>query len=101
MLVIACISVLVFAIFLTSFIKLPNKPAYFLFVYLIIYAEIGFIAQLSHFVKQLNNPIFFLGLQVFLLGMVYFPGIKKGNLPFSAPFNDFRLFFNRQRLSSL
>ncbi|MAT43977.1 MAG: hypothetical protein CL609_16710 [Anaerolineaceae bacterium] len=98
MLVIACISVLIFAVFLASFIKLPNKPAYFLFIYLIIYAEIGFIAQLSHFVKQLNNPIFFLGLQIFFLVIVYFVWTRKNKPPLFTPFSDFRLIFNRQRM---
>ncbi len=101
MLVAACITVLFFAVFLASLMKLPNKPAYLVFIYLSGYAEIGLIAQVAHFVKQLNNPFFFVGMQVLLGLVVYGVWHKTGKPCLWGPFKDLRLLLTKQNIFKL
>ena len=74
------------SIFITSILKLKNKVAYALSIYLIFFSSVVLIAQLSGFIGLLSNKFVFIFLQLILLSGVLIIWWKRGKPPLLAPF---------------
>src|SRR3990172_928729 len=94
------ITVLMFTLLMASILRLPNKPAHFLFLYLASYAEIAFIAQLAHYFKLLNSQVFFLGLQILLLLAAGWLWVKRGKPSLLGPWVDTGEILRKQKWST-
>ncbi|MFC2064212.1 glycosyltransferase family 39 protein [Chloroflexota bacterium] len=94
---VSILTVFLFSWFLASLIRLTNKPAHFVFLYLASFGEVAFIAQMAHFFKALNNQAFFLGMQILLLLLVVWVWVKRGQPNLLGPWCDIGEIFQKQK----
>ena len=94
---VSILTVFLFSLFLASLIRLPNKPAHFVFLYLASFGEVAFIAQMAHFFKALNSQAFFMGMQILLLLVVVWLWVKRGKPNLLGPWCDIGEVFQKQK----